>query len=109
MDAIVSNSPLRDQFTLGPSSPIKDLYPEHADLRENATPFGRYARRFTTMMIEPPVYLNALRQDSQIAGGRVVVRAFENAGELQGLPEPLLINCTGLGAGALFGDKEIVR
>jgi glycine/D-amino acid oxidase-like deaminating enzyme len=105
---IVSDNPLHDQFILGPSSPMRDLYPEYADLPENATPFGRYARRFTTMMIEPPVYLNALLQDFQIAGGRVVVRGFESAGELQSLPEPLLINCTGLGAGALFSDKEIV-
>jgi D-amino-acid oxidase len=102
------DQPIGDQFILGPTSPINHLYPEYADLPENATPFGRYARRFTTMMIEPPVYLNALMQDFHMAGGRIVARAFESLDQIQSLPESLIVNCTGLGAGALFGDKELV-
>ena len=58
-------------------------------------------------MFEPPVYLNALLRDYRLAGGRVVVREFENVDQLLGLSEPVLVNCTGLGAKLLFGDEEL--
>ena len=58
-------------------------------------------------MFEPPVYLNALLRDYQLDGGRVAVREFENVDQLLGLSEPVLVNCTGLGAKALFGDEEL--
>ena len=59
------------------------------------------------MMIEPPVYLNAVLRDFLIAGGRIVVREFANAKALQTLPERVIMNCTGLGARALFNDTEL--
>ena len=52
---LVGDNPIRDSFILGAESPLRELYPEYADLPENATPFGRYARRFTSMLIEPPI------------------------------------------------------
>jgi hypothetical protein len=41
-------------------------------------------------------------------GGRIVVRSFETPRDLMSLSESLLVNCTGLGAKALFGDEELV-
>jgi glycine/D-amino acid oxidase-like deaminating enzyme len=67
-----------------------------------------YVRRFLTMLIEPPVYLEALLRDFRLAGGRVVVREFADARAIAGLPEPVVVNCTGLGARALFGDEELI-
>jgi len=64
-------------------------------------------RRFDTMMIEPPIYLSALLRDFRLAGGTLVVRRFESAAELASLPEPTIVNCTGLGARTLFGDEEL--
>jgi glycine/D-amino acid oxidase-like deaminating enzyme len=104
---VVSPQPLRNSLILGPDSPLRDLYPEYADLPENATPFDRYSRRFTSMLIEPPVYLPAMMQDVYAAGGRVVVRKFDSTNDVAQLPESLIVNCTGLGAGKLFGDKSI--
>jgi hypothetical protein len=37
-----------------------------------------------------------------MAGGHVVIREFPDARSMQSLAEPLIINCTGLAAGALF-------
>jgi D-amino-acid oxidase len=65
-------------------------------------------RRFATMMIEPATYLPALLADVRLAGGDVVVRRFTSPDELTTLPEPVIINCTGLGAAELFGDPELV-
>jgi glycine/D-amino acid oxidase-like deaminating enzyme len=60
------------------------------------------------MLIEPPVYLNAVMRDFFLAGGRVMVREFADAREIAALPEPVIINCTGLGAKALFADAELI-
>lgn len=84
------------------------LLPEGRDLspEEHSFPF-RYVHRFTTMLIEPPVYLTAVMQDFRIAGGKVEVREFHSASEIAALPEPVVMNCTGLGAGKLFNDPEL--
>jgi D-amino-acid oxidase len=72
-------------------------------------PFGRpHARHFATMMIEPAVYLEALLADFRLAEGRVVVREFTELRAILDLPEPVVVNCTGLGARALFGDEEMM-
>jgi D-amino-acid oxidase len=41
-------------------------------------------------------------------GGRIVIRTFDTPRDLMSLAEPLIVNCTGLGARALFGDQELV-
>jgi D-amino-acid oxidase len=89
--------------------PIADLFPEAKSLNRAEYPFPTaHAFRCWTMLIEPPVYLNALMRDFQIAGGRIVVRDFENAESIASLKESVIVNCTGLGAGTLFGDSELV-
>ena len=44
---------------------------------------------------------------SNIAGGKLVVKEFRNREEIMRLPEPVIFNCTGLGARALFGDQKL--
>ncbi|HEV2736900.1 MAG TPA: FAD-dependent oxidoreductase, partial [Longimicrobiaceae bacterium] len=59
------------------------------------------------MMIEPDPYLHAVLEDFRGAGGRVVVRGLPDRAAVLALEEPLVLNCTGLGARALFGDPEL--
>src|SRR5262249_8316851 len=59
------------------------------------------------MFIEPPAYLRAMMRDFELAGGRIVVRAFATPSELSALSEGVILNCTGLGARELFGDAEL--
>ncbi|MCY4574372.1 MAG: FAD-dependent oxidoreductase [Gemmatimonadetes bacterium] len=88
---------------------IRDLYPELEDLEGDEHPFPtRFARRVVTMFIEPPRYLRALMRDFRIAGGRVVVGEITDRRQLAGLVEPVIVNCTGLGARDLFGDAGLV-
>jgi D-amino-acid oxidase len=70
-----------------------------------ATP---YASRVPSLRFEPSIYLDALMRDVIEFGGHIVVRAFDTPRDLMSLPESLLVNCTGLGAKALFGDEELV-
>ena len=94
---------------LGARSPLGDLLPERRALGPGEHPFTgfEHVRQIDTMFIEPSVYLPAMMDAFQIAGGRIVVRTFNAPSELQTLPEKLVFNCTGLGAKALFGDEEL--
>jgi len=102
---VLSDEPLREWWE---QTLIRDLYPEMRDLRKDEHPFpARYARRFTTMLVEPPIYLNAMLREVRLAGGRIVVRELGGRDEVRALAEPVVVNCTGLGAKALFGDDEL--
>jgi len=102
---VLSDQPLEEMWE---HSLVPDIYPEARDLRPGEHPFrARYARRFTTMLIEPPIYLPAMLRDVRLAGGRVVVRELAGREQVQELAEPVVVNCTGLGAKALFGDEEL--
>lgn len=86
-----------------------DLYPELGVERDPETSFGfPYAQRFQAMMIDPARYLGSLENDFRIAGGRIVVRRFETLNDVAALDEPVVINCTGLGARQLFGDEAMI-
>ena len=102
---ILSDEPLEEWWE---QDLVRDLYPELRQLGPRDHPFpARYARRFTTMLIEPPIYLNAMLRDVRLAGGRIVVRELESREQVRELAEPVVVNCTGLGAKALFGDEEL--
>jgi glycine/D-amino acid oxidase-like deaminating enzyme len=91
------------------ADPLQDLYPAAKDLPAGATPFAApHVHRFVTMLIEPPVYLNAVLRDFLLSGGKLVVRGFDDSRQLAALDEPVIVNCSGLGARALFGDEELV-
>ena len=40
--------------------------------------------------------------------GLIVIRKFDTPRDLMSLPEPVVVNCTGLGSFTLFDDKELV-
>jgi glycine/D-amino acid oxidase-like deaminating enzyme len=102
---VVSDEPLREWWEHGL---MRDLYPEERDLAPGEHPFGkRFARGFTTMLVETPIYLHAMMREVRLAGGRIVVRELASREDVGALPEPVVVNCTGLGAKALFGDDEL--
>ncbi len=91
-----------------PASDVEPLYPESRILTAGEHPFAvPHAQRRYSMLIEPAIYLDALQRDFLGAGGRVVVREFHGPEELAGLREPVIFNCTGLGARTLFDDPEL--
>lgn len=88
---------------------ISDFYINAEDLAPGDHPFpARYVRRFTTMLIETPIYLAAMLQDFRIAGGRLAIRDFGSRDQILALDEPVVFNCTGLGARGLFDDEELI-
>jgi len=86
-----------------------DLYPQQIIHRDPANYFGvPIVRQYSSLMIEPPIYLRALLRDFYNAGGKIVVKEFRSREEIMRLPEPVIFNCTGLGSRQLFDDKKLI-
>jgi len=60
------------------------------------------------MLIEPPIYLEAMLDEVRAAGAAIRITELANRESLRSLSERVVVNCTGLGAKALFGDEELV-
>lgn len=87
---------------------LEPYYPDSRALGERDHPFPeRDLAVYRTMYIEVGRFLAQLTGDFLSDGGRMRVRRFASAADLSELPEPLLFNCTGLGARDLFGDPEL--
>jgi glycine/D-amino acid oxidase-like deaminating enzyme len=85
-----------------------DLYPQIQRHRDPENYFGfPYVLQYSSMLIEPSIYLSKLLRDFYIAGGRVVVKEFRSRAEIGRLREPVIFNCTGLGSRALFKDEDL--
>lgn len=88
---------------------VPELFTSAADLGPGEHPFPTpYVHRFVTMMIEPAVFLRRVRDDFLLAGGRFDIRGLDRLDDVLALEESTIFNCTGLGAGALFGDAELM-
>jgi glycine/D-amino acid oxidase-like deaminating enzyme len=68
----------------------------------------KYAIRSPQIRIEPSIYLENLVRDFRLFGGKIVMRKFDTPRDLAALPEPIVMNCSGLGARELFDDKELL-
>lgn len=105
----LSSGPPSNSWMAGPGGVLHHTQIGFQDFApgEHALPQA-WARRFQTMLIEPSIYLQTLLGEVQSAGGEVVVRDFQSADEIGELDQQVLFNCTGLGARALFDDRELI-
>ncbi|RYD36505.1 MAG: FAD-binding oxidoreductase [Verrucomicrobiaceae bacterium] len=93
----------------GPGGVLHGLQTDFRDFAPGDHVFSKgHARRFYSMLIEPSVYLPRLMREFREAGGEITVRPFAAAAEVLSLPQPVIFNCAGLGAGALFNDRELM-
>jgi len=65
------------------------------------------ARRYSIMVFNISAYSRMLMQDFLAAGGVIETREFEKPGDIARLREKTVINATGYGARALFGDDSV--
>ena len=85
-----------------------DLQGSRVTLQPGEHPFPtKYAIEREEMRIEPSIYLDALMNDFLVWGGKVVIRKFATPRDVTSLSENVIVNCTGLGAKALFNDPEL--
>lgn len=85
------------------------LYPGLRRVSEPERYFGaQWTESYYTLMIDPDIYLRALLSDVEGAGVTVARERFDDLSQVMRLREPVVVNCTGLGARALFGDESLV-
>jgi glycine/D-amino acid oxidase-like deaminating enzyme len=88
---------------------IPDLFPRGVDFEPGSHSLGhRSLRRYTALMFNLNAYSRALLADFRANGGKIEITEFHAPGELSRLKEKTLVNATGYGARALFGDQSVV-
>ncbi|MGI9014298.1 MAG: FAD-dependent oxidoreductase [Phycisphaerales bacterium] len=63
---------------------------------------------YHTMLIEPPIYMPRLHHEVEEAGARFKQQRFATMSEVFELPQRIIVNCMGLGAGDVCQDSSIV-
>ncbi len=88
---------------------LADLIPRSDEFVPGTHPFGsRYLRRNTLMMFNITAYARLLMSDFLAAGGNIEIAEFHAPGDFAKLRENVLVNATGFGARALFGDSSVI-
>jgi glycine/D-amino acid oxidase-like deaminating enzyme len=89
--------------------PIRDITPRSQFLEPGTHPFPvANVIRYTNMIFNISAYSRMLVSDFIAAGGTIETRTFEKPGDISRLREKTVMNCTGYGARALFGDESII-
>jgi glycine/D-amino acid oxidase-like deaminating enzyme len=88
---------------------IGDLIPQGADFQPGSHPLGqRLLQRNTQLMFNLSAYTRTLLADFSANGGKIEIAEFHAPDEFARLKEKTLINATGYGARALFGDQSLI-
>ena len=88
---------------------IADLIPRSEDFGPGSHPFSeRYLRRNSLMMFNISAYARLLMGDFLANGGKIEIAEFHAPADFAKLREKVLVNATGYGSRALFGDESIV-
>lgn len=103
-----SDNDTRPKFAELQREQIGDLMTREEDFGPGDHPFGaRYLQRNSLMMFNISAYARLLMSDFVANGGQVEIREFHSPADLAQLRQKTLINATGYGARALFGDQSI--
>ncbi len=106
---LMTRTPFQDGGLIAKESPLAGLLPELHVLSRDEHPFPfPYVRQFDTMFIEPAIYLESMLREFRIAGGAIMIQEMRELRDVLALAQPVIVNCTGLGAKALFNDPELV-
>jgi D-amino-acid oxidase len=88
---------------------LSDLGPGRKSYPPGTHSLGERAlRRETWMMFNINAYTRLLISDYLAAGGRTETMEFKSPADLARLRQRMLINATGYGARALFGDESVI-
>jgi glycine/D-amino acid oxidase-like deaminating enzyme len=87
---------------------VPDLLTQGVDFAPGSHSLGqRYLRRNSLMMFNLSSYTRLLLSDFAANGGKIEIAEFHTPGDFAKVREKTLINATGYGARALFGDQSL--
>ena len=88
---------------------LAGLTPSYRTLTTSENPFPvAYARVGTSMQFNIAALGKRLTDDFLREGGQIVYMTFDTPADLARLKEPVIVNCTGYGARALWRDESVV-
>ena len=87
---------------------VRDLTPRNELLAPGSTPFDSpFVYRSSSLQFNIADYGHTLLTEFLQSGGKLKHAEFHTPADLAALAEPVVINCTGYGARALWGDRTI--
>jgi D-amino-acid oxidase len=88
---------------------LNDITPAWSRLSDDAHPFPvARAQSGLNLTFNVASYAQRLTQEFLMRGGRMVRRDFPDRGAVFALSEPVIVNCTGYGAKALWEANELI-
>jgi glycine/D-amino acid oxidase-like deaminating enzyme len=88
---------------------LGDLLPRAVDFEPGRHSLGqRRLQRNSALMFNLAAYSRLLVEEFKSSGGRIEITEFHSPADLARLKEKTLVNATGYGARALFGDESLV-
>jgi glycine/D-amino acid oxidase-like deaminating enzyme len=88
---------------------LGDLVPRGVDFAPGRHSLGkRHLQRNSALMFNLAEYSRVLVEDFTSSGGRIEITEFHSPADFERLKEKTLVNATGYGARALFGDDSLV-
>ncbi len=88
---------------------IADITQGWQALPQGSHPFpAKQVRRSSSMTFNVADYSRQLMNDFYIAGGRIETAEFHTPNDVTKLPQRVIVNCTGYGARALWGDESVI-
>lgn len=88
---------------------LRGLNPPWGDMEAADSPFpGKEGRSGPILVFNVASYADRLMQLFLLRGGHLVRRAFADRAAVLALAEPVIVNCMGYGAKAIWGDTSLV-
>jgi len=88
--------------------PLTNLAPHFHELDPSQHPFPvARVRQGTSMQFNVAELAHLLTSDFLMEGGRIETMTFNTPADLQRLKQPVIVNCTGYGARALWKDETV--
>jgi hypothetical protein len=88
---------------------VPDLLPQAREFPPGTHQLGaHYLKRGSMMMFNISGYSRLLLEEFHSNGGKILITEFHQPGDLARLPHQTIVNCTGYGARALFGDDSVI-
>jgi glycine/D-amino acid oxidase-like deaminating enzyme len=87
---------------------LPEIAPATADFAPGTHPFAApWVRRRSEIMFNITAMVQQLTEEFHCNGGQIVMRQFHAPSDFTELPQPVILNCTGFGAHAIFGDRSL--
>lgn len=100
----------RTNYSLVPLSGFDDVPCDLVPRAQVSLPFSpmnKQGWQYSTLLVEPPIFLTKLQQELQKNGVQFVPREFFGEGQVLKLSQDIIINCTGAGSDAIWDDPKL--